>query len=110
MEVSYIEDIASHNGPESCVCVGNCAGEALTGGDAGQVLSHENLNTDGNADAVDGCGRQHRLDRYREVEEDSPWSKTLSMHPSTSYGNREIPWLKRCGGLIRIGNSKEAIR
>ena len=109
MEVSYIEDVASHNDPESCVCVGNCVGEALTGGDAGRVLSHENL-TIGNADAVDGSGRQHRLDRYREVEEDSSWSEAPSMHPSTSCGNREISRLDRGGALFRIGNSEEVIR
>ena len=41
MKVSYIEDLASHDGPESCVSVGNCEGEALTGGDVGRVSSRE---------------------------------------------------------------------
>ena len=44
MRVSYIEDLANHNGPESCVIMGNWDGEALTGGDAGQVLSREKQN------------------------------------------------------------------
>jgi hypothetical protein len=41
MKVSYNEDLANHIDLESCVVVGNCGGEALTGGDAGRVLSRE---------------------------------------------------------------------
>ena len=41
MSESYRKDLASHPGPESCVCIGNGAGEALTGVHAGQVLSCE---------------------------------------------------------------------
>jgi len=47
MKVSYNEDLASHIGPESCVCCRKAAGEALTGGRAGQVLSHESRLTPG---------------------------------------------------------------
>lgn len=110
MRVSCVEDLASHNGPESCVDVGNCAGEALTGGDAGQVLSREKLTIVQSADAVDGSGRQHRNDRYSEIMADPARSETLSMHSSTSCGSREVPRSTRSGILVRIGNSKEAIR
>lgn len=110
MEVSYVEDIASRNDPESCVCAGNRVGEALTEGDAGWVLSHEKLTTDGDADAVDVSGRQNRHVRYREDVEDLPWSETLCMHPSTSSGNREVPWSNRGGAQFRIGNSEEVTR
>jgi hypothetical protein len=41
MKVSYNEDLANHIDLESCVVVGNYGGEALTGGDAGRVLSRE---------------------------------------------------------------------
>ena len=41
MKESYRKGLASHPGPESCVGVGNCVGEALTGVHAGQVLSCE---------------------------------------------------------------------
>jgi hypothetical protein len=41
MKVSYDEDLANHVGLESCVCRRKAAGEALTGGRAGQVLSRE---------------------------------------------------------------------
>ena len=41
MQVSHVEDLASHNGPESCTATGNHGREALTGGGAGEVLSRE---------------------------------------------------------------------
>ena len=41
MKESYGKGPASHPGPESCVGIGNGAGEALTGVHAGQVLSCE---------------------------------------------------------------------
>jgi len=41
MKVSYSEEIANHADLESCVVVGDCGDEALTGGDAGRVLSRE---------------------------------------------------------------------
>ena len=110
MRDSYVEEIANRNGPESCVDVGNCVGEALTGGDAGQVLSRENLKPIRSADAVDGSGRQHRTGRYREIGEDSARSETLSMYPSISCGSREIPRLIGSGILVRIGNFEEVIR
>lgn len=90
--------------------VGNCDGEALTGGDAGQVLSRENMNSVRGADVVDGSGRQHRVDCYRKIGEDPARSETLSMHPSTSCGSREIPRLTGCGNPVRIGNSEEVTR
>src|ERR1700756_3407966 len=39
MKELYIEDLASHDGPESCAVVREGAGEALTGVRAGSVLS-----------------------------------------------------------------------
>lgn len=41
MKVPDVEGLATHNGPESCVVVGDHGCEALTGGGAGQVLSRE---------------------------------------------------------------------
>ena len=41
MKESYGEGPASHTGPESCADGRKAAGEALTGEDAGQVLSSE---------------------------------------------------------------------
>lgn len=42
MQESYIEGLASHDDPESCVGSREGAGEALTGACAGTVLSREN--------------------------------------------------------------------
>ena len=38
MRVLYEEGLTSHLGPESCVCSGNGAGEALTGGVASRAI------------------------------------------------------------------------
>ena len=43
MEVSHGEGLASHIGPESCVCDCKVIGEALTGENAGRVLSRERM-------------------------------------------------------------------
>jgi len=41
MRVPYDEGLATHIGPESCVCSCKAVSEALTGESAGQVLSRE---------------------------------------------------------------------
>jgi RNA-directed DNA polymerase len=41
MQVRYVEDLASHDDPESCVDGREAVGEALTGEHAGGVLSRE---------------------------------------------------------------------
>jgi len=41
MKESYVEGVASHNGPESCGGDREVAVEALTGESVGQVLSRE---------------------------------------------------------------------
>jgi hypothetical protein len=43
MKEPHSEDPASHTGPESCGCGRKVASEALTGENAGRVLSHEML-------------------------------------------------------------------
>ena len=110
MRVSYVEGVANHSGPESCAVVGNHVGEALTGGDAGQVLSREKLKPFQGADAVDGSGSEHLTDRYRKIEEDPARSETLCMHPNTSCGSREVPCSVGSGIPIRIGNTEEVTR
>ena len=44
MKVPYDEGLATHIGPESCVCSCKAVSEALTGESAGQVLSRESSN------------------------------------------------------------------
>ena len=43
MKVHYVEDIASHSGPESCAVTREGGSEALTGVRTGQVLSRERM-------------------------------------------------------------------
>src|SRR4051794_14238109 len=45
MKVLHVEGLANHDGPESCAGVRKGVGEALTGEDAGRVLSHEMLSS-----------------------------------------------------------------
>jgi hypothetical protein len=54
MKESYVEGLASHNGPESCGGVRKGAVEALTGVRIGRVLSREITEIRG-ADAVPGA-------------------------------------------------------
>ena len=51
MRESYRKGVANHPDPESCVCHREVAGEALTGAQAGRVLSCE-INLVREADAV----------------------------------------------------------
>ena len=45
MQVRYVEDLASHDDPESCVGGREAVGEALTGEHAGGVLSREKFSS-----------------------------------------------------------------
>jgi hypothetical protein len=106
MKVSCNKGVASHVGSESCVGAREGIGEALTGEDAGRVLSLENLMLR-SADVVPTGGRQQQSARLRESRLHSAWSKALCMHRSISQvgrsltpertilwdGSREIPGL-----------------
>ncbi len=63
MRELYIEGLATHGGPESCVGVREGDGEALTGVRAGWAIEPRNQGVRG-ADAVKQAGRQHRWRRY----------------------------------------------
>ena len=117
MKESNSEGVAIHTGPESCGGVRKDAGEALTGGRAGQVLSREihapgqKLRDLWGADAVEVSGRPHRARRHREVRSDPARSETLRMLGHTAHGNREIPRLSPAEGAgDRIGKSKDSRR
>jgi hypothetical protein len=66
MRELYIEGLATHDDPESCVGVCEGVGEALTGARAGRVIEPRNQGVRG-ADAVKQVGRQHRWWRYARV-------------------------------------------
>lgn len=109
MKKSYVEDLANHSGPESCVAVRKGSGEALTGVRAGGVLSRE-ITLSG-ADPVKGRGRQHRSHRYREMWRGLARSKTSCMYGNTSLENRESPLPPVGIGMAgRIGKSKDVRR
>ena len=110
MKESYVEGLATHSGPESCVAVREGSGEALTGVRAGRVLSRESCFLRG-ADAVRRSGRPHPVRRYRETLRNPARSETPSTHGNTSRENREIPCLPAANGAAgRVGKSKDAPR
>ena len=117
MKVSYVEDVANHNGPESCGAAREGGVEALAGERTGRVLSREihallrKQQVLRDADAVENDGRQHRVHRDREVCSDPARSKTPCTYASTLCGNREIPRLSAEERLAdRVGKSKDERR
>ena len=89
MRELYIEGLAIHGGPESCVGVREGAGEALTGVRAGWAIEPRNQWVRG-ADAVRMGGRQHRWRRSRELLVDPARSENLCMYGISMRENREI--------------------
>ena len=90
MEELYVEGLATHGGPESCVGVREGAGEALTGARAGRAIEPRNHRVRG-ADAVSEGGRQHRRRRYRELLAGPARSENQGMYGTSMRENREIP-------------------
>jgi hypothetical protein len=68
MKELYIEGVANHDDPESCVVVRKGGGEALTGARIGRAIEPRNHLVRG-ADAASRCGRQHLRQRYRKLLE-----------------------------------------
>ena len=66
MQELYVEGIANHDDPESCVGVREGNGEALTGAHAGRAIEPRNKLVRG-ADAVFLCGRPHCRRRSSRV-------------------------------------------
>jgi len=117
MKVSYVEDLANHNGPESCGAAREGGVEALTGGRTGRVWSREihallrKWQVLRDADALETVGRQYRVHRHRKGYQDPARSETPCMYASTLFGNREIPRLSAEERTAdRIGKSKDARR
>ena len=112
MQVLYVEDLANHDDPESCVGIREGVGEALTGEHAGRVLSREKLTVQG-ADAVEKSGRQHGTARHGERRSGPAWSETSRTRGSHLHGNREILWLadrESPSWAVRIGKVAPVIR
>ena len=110
MKESYVEGLAAHSGPESCVVAREGRGEALTGVRAGRVLSRERSSLRG-ADAVEEGGRLQPGHRYREMSGNPARSETPCMYGNTSRENREIPCPPAADGVAgRVGKSKDTRR
>lgn len=95
MRTLYVEGVANHDGPESCVVVREGGGEALTGVRAGQPLSREITvfrvptqfrHAEGN---IAGGA-------IREPSGDPARSENLCMYGVFMRENREIPWTPVC--------------
>jgi RNA-directed DNA polymerase len=97
MQESYVEGLASHSGPESCVHTRKGVGEALTGVRVGRVSSREiddprrEVWSDRGAEAVETGQRPHRGCRIGEAAPDPARSETPRTRGNISLGNREIP-------------------
>ena len=110
MKESYVEGLAAHSGPESCVVAREGRGEAFTGVRAGRVVSRERESLRG-ADAVEVCGRPHPAHRNREMRRDPARSETPCMYGNTSRENREVPCPPAEDGAAgRVGKSKDTRR
>jgi hypothetical protein len=90
MRELYIEGVAIHGDPESCVGVREGVCEALTGARAGGAIEPRH-NVSRGADAVEMVGRQHRWQRFRELAVDLARSKNLCMRGISMRENREVP-------------------
>jgi len=110
MKESYVEGLATHNGPESCGAAREGGVEAWTGERAGRVFSRvRNLLWE--ADAVGESGRLHRVHRHGEVHRGPARSETPCTYGNTSPGNREIPCPPGAASASgRVGKSKDTRR
>ena len=110
MKESYVEGLATHDGPESCAVAREGAGEALTGVRTGRALSREKESLRG-ADPLGAWGRPHRQRRSREALSDPARSQTPRTCENTSRGNREIPSSPAVDGTAgRVGKSEDTRR
>lgn len=110
MKETHAEGLASHSVHESCAGSRKGAREALTVAHAGWVLSLENFRK-WSADAVFLSGRQHRIHRYREMNESFTWSQTPHMYGNSLLRNWEVPRSTAADrAAVRIGNPEGAIR
>jgi hypothetical protein len=89
MEEPYIEGVAIHGDPESCVGAREGAGEAWTGACIGRAIEPRNHLVQG-ADVVLIGGRQHPRQRYGEPPRDPARSENPSMCRISLRENREI--------------------
>ena len=110
MKESYVEGLAAHDGPESCVCVREDASEALTGVRAGRVFSRETTLPPGRRRRrrrrKDTPGASPSRDAFgsRAVRDPEHVRKHLAREPGD-------PMFARAdGGTGRVGKSEDTRR
>ena len=110
MEESYVEDLASHDGPAHALASVRAQRSVGYGVRAGRLLQPRNGH-DWGADVLWFSGRQHRWRRFRESLPDPAGSKNLSMRGISGRENREVPRSPACcdGGAGRAGKAKVVI-
>ncbi len=112
MKVLYEEGLTSHLGPESCVCNGNDAGEALTGGTASRATEPRK------AFSISEClrcrlergatpGRPSRVRASWTLRGRRPRARVQIFYTGTE---RSWTWPSGDGCSVRDVNSKEALR
>ena len=116
MKESYVEGLASYGGPESCVYIRKGVGEALTGGNAGRVLSRvihapwRKPRVVRGAEVVGESRRPHRVCRIDEAGMHPARSETPCMRGHISRGNREISGPSATSDAERLGKPEGARR
>ncbi len=90
MRFLYVEGVATHGDPESCVCPRKGVREALTGERAGMVLSPEKLQSRVPTLWTEAEGNTVRSEIASAVS-DPAWSETPCMYGNSMLGNREVP-------------------
>ena len=92
MKEPYSEDLASHAGPESCICTGNGTYEALTGVHVGQVLNREN-NTNFGVPTSSGRTEGNICCIVKgEIQQNPRGLRSCARMESFLRENREIPY------------------
>jgi hypothetical protein len=122
MREPYVEDLASHGGPESCVGDPRGRSEALTGVHAGRPLSLENSFVQG-ADAVVGAegniaggviGSRQRALRGRRTRARVrfPHAENREISRLPALGDDAPSWMVRgvaCQRAVGRGGNAEAV-
>jgi len=111
VRVSYGEGLASHSGPESCVCDRKAAGEALTGGAASRDIEPRKTHKEQDASAVLRSEGQHQGNRQGKVVRVLRGRRPRA-RAQAFYTGTERSWNRPCGDgcMVRSENPEGARR